>query len=157
MPLKGILFLLLPNNSPIPPEARIQSGAKLISVCLSLSHLCAQLFGIKSYYRFYVISLKYSFYRIDRGMVRGQGRACAVSQVELWHFIPVEHRAFTEAYKLKDVSRYGDYYAPPSRPEGPRRCRGNAGGALVFSSLLWLLYALGVYLPRNSPWKIRIQ
>ena len=39
------------------------------------------------------------------------------------------------------------YYAPPSRPEGPRRCpdRGNAGGALVFSVLLWLLYALGVY------------
>ena len=40
-----------------------------------------------------------------------------------------------------------DYYAPPSRPEGPRRCpdKGNAGGALVFSSLLWLLYALGLY------------
>ena len=28
------------------------------------------------------------------------------------------------------------YYAPPSRPEGPRRCpdRGNAGGSLVFLS-----------------------
>ena len=40
------------------------------------------------------------------------------------------------------------YYAPPSRPEGPRRCpdRGNAGGALVFPpQLLWLLYALGLY------------
>ena len=39
------------------------------------------------------------------------------------------------------------YYAPPSRPEGPRRCpdRGNAGGALVFMYLFWLLYAMGVY------------
>ena len=40
-----------------------------------------------------------------------------------------------------------DYYAPPLRYEGPRLCphRGNAGGALVFSMLLWLLYTLGVY------------
>ena len=39
------------------------------------------------------------------------------------------------------------YYAPPSRREGPKRCpdRGNTGGALVFLSLLWLLYALGLY------------
>ena len=39
------------------------------------------------------------------------------------------------------------YYAPPSRPEGPRRCpdRGNVGGALLFLMLLWLLYALGLY------------
>ena len=39
------------------------------------------------------------------------------------------------------------YYAPPSRPEGPRRRpdRGNAGDALVFLMLLWLLYAMGVY------------
>ena len=39
------------------------------------------------------------------------------------------------------------YYAPPSRPEGPRRCpdMGKAGGALVFSMLLWLLYTMGVY------------
>ena len=39
------------------------------------------------------------------------------------------------------------YYAPLSRPEGPRRCpdRGNAGGALVFIYLFWLLYAMGVY------------
>ena len=39
------------------------------------------------------------------------------------------------------------YYAPPSRPEGLMRCpiRGNSGGALVFSMLLWLLYTLGVY------------
>ena len=39
------------------------------------------------------------------------------------------------------------YYAPPSRPEGPMRCpdRANAGGALVFLVLLWLLYAFSVY------------
>ena len=39
------------------------------------------------------------------------------------------------------------YYAPPSRPKGPRRGpdKGNAGGALVFLMLLWLLYALGLY------------
>ena len=39
------------------------------------------------------------------------------------------------------------YYAPPSRPEGPRRCadRGNAGSALVSIYLFWLLYAMGVY------------
>ena len=39
------------------------------------------------------------------------------------------------------------YYAPPSRPEGPRRCpdRGIAEDALVFSQELWLLYALGLY------------
>ena len=40
------------------------------------------------------------------------------------------------------------YYAPPSRPKGPRHCphRGNTVGALVFfPQLLWLLYALGVY------------
>ena len=43
------------------------------------------------------------------------------------------------------------YYAPPSRPEGPRHCpdRGNAGGALVFSQELWLLYAMGVYTCRK--------
>ena len=43
------------------------------------------------------------------------------------------------------------YYAPPSRPEGPRRWpdRGNAGGALVFSSLSWLLYAMGLYTYRK--------
>ena len=46
------------------------------------------------------------------------------------------------------ISRNIIYYAPPSRPEGPRRCpdRGNAGDALVFLSLLWLLYAMGVYI-----------
>ena len=47
---------------------------------------------------------------------------------------------------VKDELKYS-YYAPPSRPEGPRRCpdRVNAGGALVFLMLLWLLYAMGVY------------
>ena len=52
-----------------------------------------------------------------------------------------------------------DYYAPPSRPEGPRRCpdRGNAGGALVFPpQLLWLLYALGLYTCRKFTCQIRI-
>ena len=48
------------------------------------------------------------------------------------------------------------YYAPPLRPEGPRRCsdRGNAGGALVSSHPLWLLYALGVcvYLAGKLVW-----
>ena len=50
-------------------------------------------------------------------------------------------------FLLNFVSTLG-YYAPPSRPKGPRRRidRGNAGGALVFfPQLLWLLYAMGVY------------
>ena len=48
------------------------------------------------------------------------------------------------------------YYAPPSRPGGPRRCpdRSNAGDALVFSSLSWLLYRGCVYLAGNSPDKL---
>ena len=49
-------------------------------------------------------------------------------------------------YHLHATSSYRNYYAPPSRPKGPRRCpdRGNAGGSLVFLSLLWLLYTLGL-------------
>ena len=51
------------------------------------------------------------------------------------------------------------YYAPPSRPEGPRRCpdRGNAGDALVSIQLFWLLYIGCVYLAENSCEQNRIQ
>ena len=60
-----------------------------------------------------------------------------------------EHEVFTFSWFIKQNEIMIDisYYAPPSRPEGPRRCpdRGNAGRALVFfPQLLWSLYTLGV-------------
>ena len=84
----------------------------------------------------------------------------------------METRAFPEVWwtfenlilKLNNIfpnqNFQKSYYAPPSRPEGPRRCpdRGNADGALVFLMLLQLLYALGVYTKQEN-WcqQIRIQ
>ena len=36
------------------------------------------------------------------------------------------------------------YYAPPSRPEGPRRCpgRGNAGASLVFLAKFYTVHSV---------------
>ena len=58
---------------------------------------------------------------------------------------------YWQFYLNATIQRKIWYYAPPSRRKGPRRCpnRGNAGGALVFLSLSWLLYALGLYTCRK--------
>ena len=58
-------------------------------------------------------------------------------------FVPVFGHRWTQCRPTFQTTK--TYYAPPSMPEGPRRCpdRGNAGDALVFSDQLWLLYTMG--------------
>ena len=42
------------------------------------------------------------------------------------------------------MRRRKDYYAPPSRPKGPRRCpdKGNAGGALLFLGKFYTVHSV---------------
>ena len=56
---------------------------------------------------------------------------------------------YVEIFFVKCVEIF--YYAPSSRPEGPRRCPdwGNAGGALVFSIRTMFVYLAGKFMLVN--------